>query len=174
MGRKHFVKIVQTLVRVVFKETYLGIYLIFTKKNIVLSLFKIDTNFTMYILTIFTWSLKTQVIRLHNLISMNIFFTQIYNCKETSENKQSRKQPLVLKTFVTCKGKHQCWRPLFNKLASLQLYQKESPTQVFSCKYYEIFKNTSGGCFQVIIVNTRNTLQSRKFRRYFYISGIFS
>ena len=59
MGRKHFVKIVQTLVRVVFKETYLGIYLIFTKKNIVLSLFKIDTNFTMYILTIFTWSLKT-------------------------------------------------------------------------------------------------------------------
>ena len=34
MGRKHFVKIVQTLVRVVFKETYLGIYLIFTKKTL--------------------------------------------------------------------------------------------------------------------------------------------
>ena len=47
------------------------------EKNIVLSLFKIDTlNFTMYILTILTWSLKTYVIRLHNLISMNIFFTE--------------------------------------------------------------------------------------------------
>ena len=62
------------------------------EKNIVLSLFKIDTlNFTMYILTILTWSLKTYVIRLHNLISMNIFFTErsvfLYNCKETSENK---------------------------------------------------------------------------------------
>ena len=47
------------------------------EKNIVLSLFKIDTlNFTMYILTILTWSLKTYVIGLHNLISMNIFFTE--------------------------------------------------------------------------------------------------
>ena len=63
---------------------------------------------------------------------------------------------------------------LFNKLAGLQLYQKETPTQVFSCKYYEIFKNTSGGCFKVIIVNARNTLQSRKFRRNFYISHILS
>ena len=42
------------------------------KKPIILSLIKIDTlNFTMYILTI----LKTYIIRLHNLISMNIFFT---------------------------------------------------------------------------------------------------
>ena len=47
------------------------------EKNIVLSLFKIDTlNFTMYILTILTWSLKTYAIRLHNLISVNIFFTE--------------------------------------------------------------------------------------------------
>ena len=46
------------------------------KKNIILSLFKIDTlNFTMYILTILTCSLKTYVIRLYNLISMNIFST---------------------------------------------------------------------------------------------------
>ena len=46
------------------------------KKPIILSLFKIDTlNFTMYILTILTCPLKTYVIRLRNLISMNIFFT---------------------------------------------------------------------------------------------------
>ena len=68
------------------------------EKNIVLSLFKIDTlNFT--ILTILTWSLKTYVIRLHNLISMNIFFTErsvfLYNCKKTSEHKKNnQKQPL--------------------------------------------------------------------------------
>ena len=33
---------------------------------------------------------------------------------------------------------------LFNKAAGLglQFYRKEIPTQVFSCKYFEIFKNT--------------------------------
>ena len=37
------------------------------KKAIILSLFKIDTlNFTMYILTILTCTLKTYVIRLHD------------------------------------------------------------------------------------------------------------
>ena len=47
------------------------------QKAIILSLVKIDTlNFTMYILTILTCSLKTYVILLHNLISMNNFFTE--------------------------------------------------------------------------------------------------
>ena len=46
------------------------------KKPIILSLFKIDTlNFTMYISTILTCPLKTYVIKLHDLISMNIFYT---------------------------------------------------------------------------------------------------
>ena len=46
------------------------------KKSIILSLFKIDTlNFPMYILTILTGPLKTYVVRLHNLTSMNISFT---------------------------------------------------------------------------------------------------
>ena len=33
---------------------------------------------------------------------------------------------------------------LFKKLQGrgLEHYQKETPTQVFSCKYFEIFKNT--------------------------------
>ena len=45
------------------------------KKPIILSLFKIDTlNSTMHILANLTCPLKTYV-RLHNLISMNIFFT---------------------------------------------------------------------------------------------------
>ena len=46
------------------------------KKAIILSLFKIDTlSFTMHILTILACPLKTYVVRLHNLTSMNIFFT---------------------------------------------------------------------------------------------------
>ena len=31
---------------------------------------------------------------------------------------------------------------LFNNVVGLQLYEKETPTQVFSCEYCEIFKNT--------------------------------
>ena len=68
-------------------------YILFIyKKPIILSLFKIDTlNFTMYTLTILTSPLKIYVIGLHNLISMNIFFTIkvfLYNCKKTAENDQ--------------------------------------------------------------------------------------
>ena len=47
------------------------------QKTIILNLFKIDTlSFTMYIFTIFTCPLKTYLIQLHNLISVNIFFTE--------------------------------------------------------------------------------------------------
>ena len=47
------------------------------QKAIILSLFKIGTlKFTMYILTILKCPLITYVIRLHILISMNIFFTE--------------------------------------------------------------------------------------------------
>ena len=46
------------------------------KKPIILSLFKIDAlNFTMYILKILTCSLKAYVVGLHNVTSMNMFFT---------------------------------------------------------------------------------------------------
>ena len=48
MEKKHFVKIVKSLVAVLFKmASCLRIYFAFTKKPIILSLFKIDTlNFT--------------------------------------------------------------------------------------------------------------------------------
>ena len=57
------------------KNDIMFMYLLYIyKKPIILSLFKIDTlNFTMYILANLTCPLKTYV-RLHNLISMNIFF----------------------------------------------------------------------------------------------------
>ena len=42
----------------------------------------------------------------------------------------------VLKNFAIFTGKQLFWNPFF------QLYQKETPTEVFSCEYCEIFKNT--------------------------------
>ena len=41
----------------------------------------------------------------------------------------------ILKNFTTFTGKHLCW-------SLLQLYSKETPTQVFSCKYCGTFKNS--------------------------------
>ena len=60
MEKKHFVKIVTSLVRVLLKLTLCScMCFIITKKNIILSLFKTDTlNFTIYILTILTCPLK--------------------------------------------------------------------------------------------------------------------
>ena len=77
MEKKHFVKIITILVTALFKNDIMFMHILcIYKKTIVLSLFKIDTlNFTMYILTVLTCPLKTYVIGLHNLISMNIFFT---------------------------------------------------------------------------------------------------
>ena len=69
--KKHFVEIVASF----FKNDMFIYLLCIYKKTIILSLFKIGTlNCTMYILTISTCPLK-RVIRLHNLVSMNIFFT---------------------------------------------------------------------------------------------------
>ena len=66
-------KIVTSLVTVLLN---MFMYLLCTyKKSITVNLFKINTlNFTMYIFTILRYPLKTYVIRLHHLISMNIFF----------------------------------------------------------------------------------------------------
>ena len=59
------------------------------------------------------------------------------------------------KNFANFTGEHLCWS-LFLKglqVEALQHYQKESPTQVFSCEVGKTFKNTcflqntSGGCF---------------------------
>ena len=71
----------KSLVTVLFKITFMYIYIyVYTlhlqKKPIILSRFKIDTlNFTMYVSMILTCPLKSCGIGLHNLISMNTFFT---------------------------------------------------------------------------------------------------
>ena len=50
----------------------------------------------------------------------------------------------VLKNFAIFTGKHLCWGLFLLKLQAqgLQLYYKESPTQMFSCEYCETFKNS--------------------------------
>ena len=51
---------------------------------------------------------------------------------------------IVFKNFAIFTGKHLCWSLFLIKLqtSGLQLYQKEIPTQVFSCEICELFKNT--------------------------------
>ena len=63
-------------------------------------------------------------------------------CKTLNSSKKILKKPPqmfykkgFLKHFTIFTEKHLCWP------ASLQLYLKETPTQVFSCEYYEIVKN---------------------------------
>ena len=50
----------------------------------------------------------------------------------------------ILKSFTILTGKHLYWSLFLIKLqiSRSALYLKESPTQVFSCKYYKIVKNT--------------------------------
>ena len=48
----------------------------------------------------------------------------------------------LLKNFTILTGKHLCWSFFLIKLQALRLHEKEIPTQVFSCEYCEIFKDT--------------------------------
>ena len=50
----------------------------------------------------------------------------------------------ILKSFTILTGKHLYWSLFLIKLqiSRSALSLKESPTQVFSCKYYKIVKNT--------------------------------
>ena len=53
----------------------------------------------------------------------------------------------VRKNFTKFTGKHLCMSLFFNKVAGLrpsglQIYYNETPTQVFSCEYCQIFKNS--------------------------------
>ena len=49
---------------------------------------------------------------------------------------------LFLKSFALFTGKYLCWSLSLINLWHLQLYQKETPVQVFSCEFCETFNNT--------------------------------
>ena len=50
----------------------------------------------------------------------------------------------AFQNFVKFTGKHLCWGLFLNKVAGLRpaTLLEETPTQVFSCEFCEIFKNT--------------------------------
>ena len=48
----------------------------------------------------------------------------------------------VLKNFTIFIGKHLC-RDLFWRPSGLQLYKKDTQTQMFSCENYDILKGTN-------------------------------
>ena len=52
-------------------------------------------------------------------------------------------QKAALKNFTIFTGKHLCWSLSLIKLqaATPATLLKKNPTQVFSCEYFEIFKN---------------------------------
>ena len=50
----------------------------------------------------------------------------------------------VFKDIAKCTGKHLCWSLIFNNNTVLRpatLLKIETPTQVFSCEFCEIFKS---------------------------------
>ena len=55
------------------------------------------------------------------------------------------------------------WQSLFfNKVAGACIFiKKETLAQVFSCEFYEISKNTSGGCFCILYVVEEKLQQSK-------------
>ena len=75
--------------------------------------------------------------------------------KDRSSRSQIFLKIPVLTNFVNFTGKHRCWSffltflfTLFNFRSSyLQVYYKESPTQVFFCDNSEFSKNSLSGCF---------------------------
>ena len=55
----------------------------------------------------------------------------------------------VIRNFAKFTGKYLYQRLFFSKVAGLRSFfiKKETLTQVFSCEFCEISKNTYGGCF---------------------------
>ena len=47
----------------------------------------------------------------------------------------------VFKNFAKFTGKHQCQSLFFNKVAGRNFIKKETLAQVFTCEFFEIFKN---------------------------------
>ena len=65
--------------------------------------------------------------------------------RQSRSNHQRRSvKKAVLRNYATFTGKHPCWNLFLIKLQFLQGYNhiKRTPTQVFSCEYCEIRRNT--------------------------------
>ena len=63
-------------------------------------------------------------------------YSQALKTWKSSHQRSSIKRA-VLNNFAISTGKHLCWSPFCSSFLL-----KETPKQIFSCKYCEIFKNT--------------------------------
>ena len=89
---------------------------------------------------------------LYEVFNNNYFVKHLWTAASTFSLYQkvfvtNQKQPIavffkidVLKNLAILTGKHLCWS-LFNKNAGLQLYYKQTPTQLFSCEFSEFFED---------------------------------
>ena len=68
--------------------------------------------------------------------------TQMKNFMNRSSHRRYFVKTGGLKNYAKFTRKHLCWSLVFRKVAGLRLAKKETPTQVFSCEFCEIFKNT--------------------------------
>ena len=86
---------------------------------------------------------------IRHILEVLYTYIYIYSYLHRSSHSQIFFKIGILKNFSNFTGKHLCRSFFLTKLQTwgFQLYQKETPTQVFSCKIYKIFKNTSSGCF---------------------------
>ena len=88
-----------------------------------------------------------KVIRIKSLLIMVDYLSnyekKVYQFNRSSHRRCTVKKGVV-RNFVKFTGKHLCRGLFLIKLQAwgLQLYKKETPAQVFSCKFCKISKNT--------------------------------
>ena len=66
-----------------------------------------------------------------------MLITLVSAAEEKDQKQPPEVRKGVLRNFTKCAGKHQCQGLLFNKVAGLR-----PETQLFSCEFCEITKNT--------------------------------
>ena len=71
----------------------------------------------------------------------------------------------VLKNFSKFIGKHLCWSLFLNKITGwgLHFIKKETPTQVLSCEFCEIFKNTFFHWTPPVVASDKRTFILQSF-----------
>ena len=86
----------------------------------------------------------------HFAVSLNTNLTWYFEISRTRYSQMFLKVR-VLKNFAIFTVKHLCWNPFL---------KKETPTQVFSCEYCEIFKNSLFYRTQCVYPNGNSFLYS--------------
>ena len=88
--------------------------------------------------------LKKTVFNVKLKLLINFNFSQFHERIFRSSRTQMFFKTGVLKRFANFAGKHLCWSLFLKRLQAvgLQLHEKKTPAEVFSCAVCEIFNNT--------------------------------